>query len=213
MKLTLILILLNIAVFIYSLQNLNYFIQTYGFSSDSFAKGNYVNLITAFFLHKNWWHLTVNMVTLFFVGYSLEEYVSKTRYLLVYFLSGALTNLGIILLPYIGIKNIVVVGASAAISGLIGFGAFKISTKWTLSPIRFIPVPMPFMLSAALFAFMNIANISSIPSIGHITGGIIGGVFGLKGEKRKLLKIFTLIMLISIIALISTAFQISFKFY
>lgn len=205
MKLTLLLILVNVGVFVYTFQNLPYFIETYGFSSNSFAKGNYISLITAMFVHANIPHIVGNMLVLFFVGRTLEKYISVFLYLLVYFLSGLIANLGVLLLPLIG-TSATVVGASAAISGLIGLGAFKLSGKWMLSPIRFIPIPMPFMVAGALYALLNFYGLFllnlPLSSAGHLIGGFVGALFGLAGEQHKLRRIIIFFLLIVLISLL-----------
>ena len=180
MRLTLLLVLINIAVFVYTFQNLPYFIENYGFSSDSFNQGKYLNPITAMFMHASIPHIVGNMLVLFFVGSVIEKNISRVVYLIVYFASGMIANLGILFLPLIGITA-TGVGASAAISGLIGLGAFKLSGKWILSPIRFIPIPMPFMVAGALYMLMNFYGlfVLDIPlsAAGHLIGGFIGALF------------------------------------
>ncbi len=205
MRLTLLLILINVGVFVYTFQNLPYFVEAYGFSPDSFAKGNYVNVITATFMHANILHIVGNMLVLFFVGRAIEQNVSKLTYLSVYFLSGVIANLGILLLHLVGISA-TAVGASAAISGLIGLGAFKLSGKWILSPIRFIPMPMPFMVAGVLYVLMNFYGLFvlkiSLSSTGHLIGGFIGALFGLSGGQHKIRKIVIFFFLIGFISLL-----------
>ena len=192
-------------VFVYTFQNLPHFIETYGFSSDSFAKGDYLNAITAMFMHANILHIVGNMLVLFFVGRSIEQNLGKLTYLLVYFLSGIIANLGVLLLPFIG-SSATVVGASAAISGLIGLGAFKLSGKWILSPIRFIPLPMPFIVAGALYALLNFYGLfilnKPFASAGHLIGGFIGALFGLAGEQHKFKKIIIFLFLMIFISLL-----------
>ncbi len=205
MRLTLLLVLINVGVFIYTFQNLPYFIENYGFSSDSFAQGRYSNLVTAIFTHANILHIVGNMLVLFFVGKSVEQHINRFFYLLVYFLSGVIANLGVMLLPLIG-SSATVVGASAAISGLIGLGAFKLSGKWVFSPIRFIPIPMPFIVAGALYALLNFYGLfilnKTFASGGHLIGGLVGALFGLVGEQHKLRKLVIFFLLIAFISLL-----------
>ena len=207
MRLTLLLVLINVGVFAYTLQNLPYFIETYGISSNSLIEGKYTNIITAMFIHNGVLHLLGNMLVLFFVGRTIEKYTNTVEYLTVYFLSGILPNLSIPLFNFI-VGDITGVGASAAISGLIGFGAFRLSGKWVLSPIRFIPIPMPFLLAGALYTFLNLAGVFiikeniNIAAGAHLFGGIIGALFGLVGEKHKLRKIVIFLLLIAFISLL-----------
>ncbi|MBI2084599.1 MAG: rhomboid family intramembrane serine protease [Candidatus Aenigmarchaeota archaeon] len=205
MRLTLLLILVNVAVFVYGYQNLGTFIQEYGFSAQAFSEGRYWTLLTALFIHGSILHLAGNMVVLLFMGEVVEGYVSKLSYLLVYFLSGIAANLGVLLLSLVGI-NPVAVGASAAISGLIGYGAFKYSGKWVLSPIRFIPVPMPFMVAGALYLVMNSVGLFvlnlSLASGGHLIGGVVGALFALRDEEHKLRKLIVFSAAVVLISLV-----------
>lgn len=202
MKLTLLLILVNIAVFLYASQYLNYFVNTYGFSSDSFSKGNYINVITAMFVHKDILHIGLNMTLLFFIGRQIENEVGLL-FLPIYFLSGLTANVGVLFLPLIG-KSATVVGASAAISGLIGYGAFKLSGDWVISPLRFIPLPLPFIASGAMYFVMNFAGVLAfdLPSIGHLIGGLVGALVGMYGEEDKFKKILIFALLIGFITIL-----------
>ena len=207
MRLTLLLVLINVGVFAYTFLNLPYFIENYGISSSSVIEGKYINIVTAMFIHNGILHLLGNMLVLFFVGKTIEKHTNSITYLAVYFLSGILPNLSISLFNFI-VGDIIAVGASAAISGLIGFGAFKLSGKWILSPIRFIPIPMPFILAGALYTFLNLAGVFvikeniNIAAGAHLFGGVIGALFGLVGEQHKLRKIVIFFLLIAFISLL-----------
>ena len=216
MKLTLLLILINVAFFLYASYHGN--IKDYAFTPTSLAEGKYLNIITAMFMHANVLHIVFNMIVLFFVGRVLENYISTPMYLLVYFSSGIIANLGVMLLPFLGVSTFVV-GASAAISGLIGYGAFKLSGKWVISPIRFIPVPMPFIVAGSLYAYINLANALagtlsfsvpwfptvmglSISALGHLIGGMVGCLIALKNEEHKIGKLVFFFFLIAFISFI-----------
>lgn len=206
MKLTLLLILINVTVFVYTAQNLPFFIGNYGIGSNSLVEGRFLNVITAMFLHANILHLAGNMFVLFLIGSIVEKHTTLMTYLTVYFLSGILPNLGILLLSFI-LGSVTAVGASGAISGLIGFGAFKLSGKWVLSPVGF-PIPMPFILAGALFLLMNLSAIFifefvHIANLGHLFGGVIGASLGLVGERNKRRKIVAFLLVVAFISLLS----------
>ncbi len=76
-------------------------------------------LFTAMFLHANLLHLFGNVMFLLVFGVALEEQVSRTRWLIVYFASGLTGNLAFLFLgPFLGQE--VGLGASGAIYGLLG---------------------------------------------------------------------------------------------
>lgn len=210
MKLTLFLILINVGIFLYILPNLTYFGQNYGVSYQSFLEGKYYIIITAMFIHSSLTHVAGNMLVLFFIGSILEKVVSKSLYIFTYFFSGILANLFIVLMGYIGI-SVLAVGASAAISALIGLGAFRGGGKWAFSTFGFIPIPMPLMVAGALYFLMNIYGIllahTLIASLGHLVGILTGSLIGLKGQRHKLKKIIIFILIAVFISLLPYLFR------
>lgn len=74
-------------------------------------------LLTATFLHLQWWHVGLNMLVLFWLGPPLEEALGRLRFLAVYLVSG----LGGSTLAFVVAGDWMnSVGASGAIFGLIG---------------------------------------------------------------------------------------------
>ncbi|MBE9047004.1 rhomboid family intramembrane serine protease [Pleurocapsales cyanobacterium LEGE 10410] len=83
--------------------------------------GEWWRLIGANFLHYGSIHLATNMVALFFVGRLIELSLGAKYYLTIYMLSGVGSMLSFSVLAFrLGIENSFLVGASAAIMGLIG---------------------------------------------------------------------------------------------
>jgi len=72
-------------------------------------------LVTAMFLHANPTHLGGNVLFLLIFGTSLEEQVSRRRWLITYFTSGVVGNVAFLFLG----GNAIGVGASGAIWGLL----------------------------------------------------------------------------------------------
>ena len=80
----------------------------------------YYRLFTAMFLHGGFEHLVNNMVVLAVVGYMLETNFGSVRFLIIYLVSGVLANIGSIFYFHETGENIVGVGASGAIFGIVG---------------------------------------------------------------------------------------------
>jgi membrane associated rhomboid family serine protease len=79
-------------------------------------------LITAMFLHANPIHLVGNVIFLLIFGTSLEEQVSRRKWLVTYFSSGVVGNIAFLFLG----GDAIGVGASGAIWGLLGAaGGFR----------------------------------------------------------------------------------------
>ena len=110
-----VLIGLNILIFIYSLTNFEYIIETYGFSPAEFSL---LTILTSMFLHGGIAHLLGNMWFLFIFGYNVEDAFGHWKYLIIYLLSGVVATLTHFALN-IG-STIPTVGASGAISGVLG---------------------------------------------------------------------------------------------
>ena len=83
--------------------------------------GEWWRSIAANFLHYGSIHLATNMLALFFVGRLIELSLGAKYYLTIYLFSGIGSMLTFSLLAFrLGMNNAFLVGASAAIMGLIG---------------------------------------------------------------------------------------------
>ena len=83
--------------------------------------GEWWRVIGANFLHYGSFHLATNMLSLFFIGRLIELSLGAKYYLTIYFVSGVGSMLTFSLLAFqLGLNNVFLVGASAAIMGLIG---------------------------------------------------------------------------------------------
>lgn len=75
-------------------------------------------VITAMFLHGSFWHLIGNMVYLLIFGKRIEDALGHARFLLFYLLSGVAAAMTMAFMD--PVSGIPMVGASGAISGLLG---------------------------------------------------------------------------------------------
>lgn len=123
---TLILVLINVAVYLYvessgSSYDTEYMIQMGAVYDPLVLQDHeFFRLITHFFLHFGFDHLFNNMISLLILGYSLEQVTGKVRFLILYFLSGILAGVASIVYNiYVG-QETVSCGASGAIYGLMG---------------------------------------------------------------------------------------------
>lgn len=133
-------------------------------------------IFTAFtymFLHAGTGHLFFNMLVLFFFGPRLESRLGSKGFLLLYFLSG----LGGAAFSFVFARQAAVVGASAAIYGvLLGFARY-----WPRERIYIwfvIPVEAWLLVALALFFSlylgMNPAAGSRTAHFAHL-GGLVAG--------------------------------------
>jgi len=199
MKLTISLIIITTLIFIISLNNLDYFISNYGFSTSNFLGGKYYIIITSIFLHSGWSHLIYNMIALFFLGIVVEKNVGAWKYLLVYFVSGIAGNLSLFI-PFFGYSSdTLAIGASGAISGLVGLGAFMFPGEVVIFPTAF---PIPFILAGVIFFLVNLSNLfnpSGIAYSAHLFGLLGGAFFGVVWGENRIKKISVFILLLLLI--------------
>jgi membrane associated rhomboid family serine protease len=200
MKYTLLLILLNVIAFLFTLSNLDYFINNYGFSVANFLAGRYYVVVTSMFLHADWLHIGSNMFALLVLGAAVEKKVRPWQYFAAYFISGVIGCLSMFV-PFFGYgPDSIAIGASAAISGLVGLGIFVCPGKFVWFPEI---IPLPFSLAAAIYFLANVSNLLApgyIAYSAHIFGFLAGSAFGLAwGENRmRNLAVFIALLLLII---------------
>jgi len=211
MKLTLLLIAINISIFLYSLTDFGYYLETYGFSINNFLAGRYETLITAMFLHASFLHLASNMVALLFLGGAVESKVRSWQYILVYFLAGVAGSLSLFV-PIFGYDpNTIAVGASGAISGLIGLGTFLAPGKLTMFPLI---IPIPFVLAGALYflttSALLFATENQVAYPAHLFGIAVGALVGLAWSQQRVKNLIMFIFIVVLIVALPYILQVVF---
>ena len=140
----------------------------YGANLDVLVKnGEYYRLLTSMFLHSGLLHLFFNMYALYIIGPQVESFFGKTKYLIIYLLSGISGSL----LSIAFNVNTVSVGASGAIFGL--FGAllyFGYNYRGYLGNVIKSQI-LPVVIINLIFGFIS----TGVDVAGHI-GGLIGGI-------------------------------------
>jgi membrane associated rhomboid family serine protease len=146
------------------------------------------HLVTSMFLHGGWMHLLGNMWFLWLFGNNVEDSMTRPRYVAFYLISGlAAAFLQVFADPG---SNIPMVGASGAISGVMGaylilFPKVKV---YTLVPLGFFITTFALPAWVMLLYWMGLQLLGGFTSIGgeggvafwaHV-GGFIAGVVGAK---------------------------------
>ncbi|MEZ8221743.1 Membrane associated serine protease, rhomboid family [Candidatus Fervidibacteria bacterium JGI MDM2 JNZ-1-D12] len=149
------------------------------------------------FLHGGWMHLFGNMWFLYLFGDNVEDAMGHSRFLLFYLLTGlAATVAHIFVNP---LSSIPIVGASGAISGVVGayFLMFPTARVLTLVPIFFFVdiVLLPAVVFIGmwfLFQFWSGLLSLAVPHMGGVAwwahiGGFIAGLIlaPIMREKQK----------------------------
>ena len=139
-------------------------------------------LVSSIFLHGGLFHLLCNMYSLYILGPQLESFFGKTKFIIIYIVSGVIGNL--LSLAFLQ-DGVVSVGASGAIFGLLGsllyFGYhYRVYLSGVIKS-QIIPL---------IILNLGIGFIASgINNFAHI-GGLIGGILismavGVKYKSNK----------------------------
>jgi membrane associated rhomboid family serine protease len=118
---TYILIILNVIVFLLELNGGNAFIEKWAFVPGRFLADpskEFPTMFTSMFMHAGWLHLLGNMLYLWIFGDNIEDRFGHAKFTLFYFLCGIAAIFA--QLAFNTDSNIPNVGASGAISGILG---------------------------------------------------------------------------------------------
>lgn len=161
-------------------------------------QGEVWRVITYMFLHASLLHLIVNMYSLYALGASVENFLGRWKFIVVYLVSGICGGL----LSAATGSNTISVGASGAIFGLAGallyFGYHYRTYLGEAIKKQIIPIILINLLIGYLIA--------GIDNFGHI-GGLIGGILctmalGIDGKSKTFEKINGMICLLAFIGIL-----------
>ncbi len=171
----------------------------FGANYDLLTKsGEYYRLFTCMFLHIGIWHLLCNMYSLYIIGKEIENLYGKSKYLVIYVLSGLCGSI----LSLAFSHNTISAGASGAIFGLLGallyFGYYYRTYLGATIRSSIIPV-----IILNLIIGMLIPGISNSAHIGGLVGGILVSMMvGVPDKSTKIEKTNGLILSIIYICFI-----------
>ncbi|MBB3276488.1 membrane associated rhomboid family serine protease [Pseudoxanthomonas sp. OG2] len=149
--------------------------------------GSVLRLFTALFLHADWAHLLGNLVFLLIFGMPAERTMGPWRFLILFLLGGAVANLAAVLT--IGTPDRVVIGASGAVSAVIGayLALFPTAKLGVVLPLglflEFVKAPASLLIG--IWALLQVVFAYTGPAFGavawsaHIAGFLFGVVFAL----------------------------------
>lgn len=191
---TYILIVLNLMVFLYGVLHGNdELINMFGNNYELVQNGEFYRLFTCMFVHADILHILFNMIALYSIGPVVERYYGKSKFLLIYLVSGLL---GSIFSGVFMTADSISIGASGAIFGLLGsICYFTYYYRATLQGILRGSI-IPVIIINLVIGFLS----TSIDLSAHI-GGLIGGILismaiGIGDKHRKSDQINGLVVLI-----------------
>jgi membrane associated rhomboid family serine protease len=174
--LTYLIIVLNIAIFLFCLQtDFEKVVLAHAFYP---AKPSLVSALSSMFLHGGWMHLLGNMWFLWITGDNVEDRLGKSFFVLLY-LGGGLAGAAAQSMFVPDGSHIPMIGASGAIAGVMGaymllfptslirFGCFI----WLLPPIMLFSFHLPAVVAIGLWFYeQSQAHIGSVTL--HVNSGV-----------------------------------------
>jgi len=158
----------------------------------------FYTLFTSMFMHAGWFHLVGNMLFLYVFGDNIEDAFGHVGYLVFYIISGLVATLAyivsILLVPAIGDLAAGLVGASGAISGVLGAYIVLYPKAKIVALVFYVILPVPAIVFLGFWFIMQwfygffdmsggVAYWAHIG--GFIAGMILALVFGLKRKKVR----------------------------
>jgi membrane associated rhomboid family serine protease len=131
---------------------------------------NWLQLLTAMFVHAGWAHIAGNMLFLWVFGDNIEDRVGHWRYLAFYLVCGfAASALQIALAPGTDVPS---VGASGAIAGVLGAYLVLYPTAMVqvvILPLVFLPFFLPAIVLIGFWFAMQL--FAGVAELGQATAG------------------------------------------
>lgn len=166
---------------------MNGFVNNYiALSLDNIKSLRLWTFLTSMFMHANFFHLLVNMISLLFVGSLIEKIIGRRRYFWFYIFSGLFAGLFYVLIEALFSSSFPAVGASGALFGLIGL--LVLLTPNLPVYIMFIPIPIKMKYAGIgmliILWIISVAGNLSIGNTAHLGGLIAGLIYGLYLRKK-----------------------------
>jgi len=176
------LVVVDTIVFLSTFSNLNYYIDLFGFSSIKLFDGQFFSVFTAMFLHGSFWHLIANMWFLWVFGDNLEARLGHLKFLAFYLLCGL--GAGVVYALAMSDPNAAVIGASGAISGVLGGYLVLFPRNKIRAVFMTLPAVVYIFLWFVYQLFSTTAVNTSIAYWGHL-GGFVSGILFANFFKKK----------------------------
>ncbi|MBM6013994.1 rhomboid family intramembrane serine protease [Staphylococcus epidermidis] len=203
------LILINIVIWLCMILYLNRFsdvklLEVGGLVHFNVVHGEWYRLISSMFLHFNFEHILMNMLSLFIFGKIVESIIGSWRMLIIYIISGLYGN-------FVSLSfntTTISVGARGAIFGLIGsiFVIMYLSKNFNKKMIGQLLIALVVLIVFSLFMF----NINIMAHLGGFISGVLITLIGYYFKtQRSLFWSFLIVFLLIFIILQIRIFTIS----
>ena len=186
------LIFANLAASLYAFFVDRNFINQFAFNVGAVVKKEqHYRVITSSFLHVDFFHLFINMLTLFIFGPVVERILGKLGFLVVYF--GSIIASGVVSsITQRKNPDYSSVGASDAVSGVV----LSFCLFFPLHPIyfMFLPIGIPAIIYGVAFIFLSARMMGRpggrIAHEGHLGGALAGVVLTILMKPEVITRFF-----------------------
>ena len=150
----------------------------------------WLTLLTSMFMHGGWLHLIGNMWFLWIFGDNIEDELGHWRYLAFYLVTGVLASLAHVFLSFGQNRYIPSLGASGAISGVLGAYLVMYPTalvRVLIPPFFILPLPavvvlgIVLIIAGTLYTFYDVVNPGGSPAWASAGGDFSGVASALGG--------------------------------
>jgi rhomboid protease GluP len=135
------------------------------------VNGDYWRLVTPIFMHAGFAHMLFNSFSLVLFAPALEQLLGKTKFILLYIVTGIAANLATLVLEPLTYTH---VGSSGAIFGLFGFYISIIMFRKAMMSRENSQTIMTIAVIAVIMTFVQ----SNINITAHIFGMLAGFLIG-----------------------------------
>lgn len=171
--LTIVIIAANVIISFKGFNDLSFF-HRYKFNIGDIRRGKKYQILTSGFLHADYGHLFVNMLTLYFFANPVLYYLGNLGFVVVYLVSLILGNLSSLYFHQ-NEWNYTAVGASGAVTGVL-YAAILLNPDMMLGLFFIVPIPA-YIFGIGYLFYTIYAMRKRQDNIGHDAhfGGAVGG--------------------------------------
>ncbi|MES2130720.1 MAG: rhomboid family intramembrane serine protease [Bacteroidota bacterium] len=173
------LLLINVLLFVFTTYiikpiNLHHYLDLYYFTLPGFKPHQF---ITHMFMHADLRHLFFNMLGLYMFGSLLESVWGSKRFINFYLLCGIFAALSQLLFCYVSGQPAILLGASGAVSGLLGATGVLFPNREVY--LYFFPVKVkylvPFFFAVSWYSGYQSLTGDNTAHFAHV-GGLVAGI-------------------------------------